>query len=930
MLFRYSSLMNEGGKKMKGTKVRRKWKLSAMAMLFAAGICLGTGESDAAVKTSLPQVDGLYVAEYTDWDESGHIKTDVDESGNTIPVNGDGAQIPWREQDNPDYLTDGVKDGWGQGFDVGDQKWFDYIADGKVTHVKASDLTITNMDGTPCDDITITANPDDPRMIDFQVNALKQVKITYNGADKNNVMIGVFALRSGFYTQKEMSIQSYVGDFVTAVRGTDKELYFHMTDDWEEAGFRMDDLKNAVEVEYWDQEKEEEQNLKGEDAAKYVSLDPVSTEDAHHLIYKVKLQGTDEIKNDSFHVRIHFTRFRIANEENEGSEDETWEEDRHIDVRLIKANALYAASLEDLTVKGSEYCYPEDAEFVSHGYFGAGSLGSPLYMLFARTDENGERKPVTDPARLTFYRSEWNEEKGAEELTKVDANVIKAEKAYEDSDIMKISYVGDAQSNGNEFIVAYEDTEPEGGNMDQALEVSFVTSDFEEIGTYKAASMSEASYTKELVTDGTADVVCYAGHMDISKEIPRNIINSVQLKNIQLTDEQGNDLSDKVSADDTVKMTASEDRGVVYGAKFTIPKGTLTSSAKMRLTFTLNSKGGDDVIRDYDTSVDLYIFYQPHTHTASEAWEKDTAYHWHVCAAGDGEVLDKEAHTWNAGVVTTAATTEKEGTKTYTCSVCGATKEEKLPKLPSSGTGTQDASGTGTSGTQPQEGGSAGTKTQEEQPKPAVGTTTTDKDGCVYTVTNISADGAVEAEFTSPGGKLKKVSILSKVTVNGVEAKVTAIADAAFANNKTVTAISIPATVKQIGKNACKNCTKLGSITIPKSVVRIGKAAFSGCTALKKVTFKTTAITTIEQGTFKNCKKLTAIIIPKNVKKIGKEAFAGNKKLKTITLKGTKITTMEKNAWKDVPSSAVVKTSKAKKKAYTTLLKKAGYKGKVK
>ena len=38
-------------------------------------------------------------------------------------------------------------------------------------------------------------------------------------------------------------------------------------------------------------------------------------------------------------------------------------------------------------------------------------------------------------------------------------------------------------------------------------------------------------------------------------------------------------------------------------------------------------------------------------------------------------------HSWNSGVVTTAATTSAAGVRTYTCSVCGATATETIPQL---------------------------------------------------------------------------------------------------------------------------------------------------------------------------------------------------------------------------------------------------------
>jgi hypothetical protein len=38
-------------------------------------------------------------------------------------------------------------------------------------------------------------------------------------------------------------------------------------------------------------------------------------------------------------------------------------------------------------------------------------------------------------------------------------------------------------------------------------------------------------------------------------------------------------------------------------------------------------------------------------------------------------------HSWDSGKVTTAATTAAEGVKTYTCTVCGVTRTEAIPKL---------------------------------------------------------------------------------------------------------------------------------------------------------------------------------------------------------------------------------------------------------
>lgn len=256
-----------------------------MVISGVAGMCVKNQEVKAMVTSTLPTLSGLYVAEYFDW-ENDKVKTDTDALGNTILVNGDGEQIRYQDQDNPEYLTNGMDEGWGQGFDNNDEKWFDYIEDGKVTHVNPSDLIITHLDGTPCNEITITANEQDPRVAVFHVSSLERVKISYRGAELNNTMIAEFALRTGFYTSENMSLESQITQDVNIADGKSKELYFHMTEEWEEAVFRVDSEK-AVTIRYWDDESKKDIELSGADTKDYVTITPISEEDPHHLIYKV-------------------------------------------------------------------------------------------------------------------------------------------------------------------------------------------------------------------------------------------------------------------------------------------------------------------------------------------------------------------------------------------------------------------------------------------------------------------------------------------------------------------------------------------------------------------------------------------------------------------------------------------------------------------
>ena len=73
---------------------------------------------------------------------------------------------------------------------------------------------------------------------------------------------------------------------------------------------------------------------------------------------------------------------------------------------------------------------------------------------------------------------------------------------------------------------------------------------------------------------------------------------------------------------------------------------------------------------------------ESHTHSYGTEWKSDSNNHWHECSCG--EKSDTAAHTWDSGTVTVQPTTDKEGEKTFTCTVCGRTKTETLGKLPPS------------------------------------------------------------------------------------------------------------------------------------------------------------------------------------------------------------------------------------------------------
>lgn len=83
-------------------------------------------------------------------------------------------------------------------------------------------------------------------------------------------------------------------------------------------------------------------------------------------------------------------------------------------------------------------------------------------------------------------------------------------------------------------------------------------------------------------------------------------------------------------------------------------------------------------------------------------------------------------------------------------------------------------------------------------------------------------------------------------------------------------------------------------------------------------------VTSIAQNCGKGCKNLTKLVVGENVTNIGKNAFSGCSKLKKINIKTKKLKKVGANAFKGINKKATISVPKAKKKAYTKLLKGKG------
>lgn len=136
-------------------------------------------------------------------------------------------------------------------------------------------------------------------------------------------------------------------------------------------------------------------------------------------------------------------------------------------------------------------------------------------------------------------------------------------------------------------------------------------------------------------------------------------------------------------------------------------------------------------------------------------------------------------------------------------------------------------------------------------------------------------------------GTATQVSVPSSIDGHAV----TAVAASAFANNATLTSVTLPASVTQIGDAAFSGCTSLAQVTLPASLQWLGAGAFSGCTSLVEVELPSTLVacgTTwsdqTPQGPFAGCTKLADVTVAEGAVTLPPFMLAGLDGLQTLTL----------------------------------------------
>ena len=353
----------------------------------------------------------------------------------------------------------------------------------------------------------------------------------------------------------------------------------------------------------------------------------------------------------------------------------------------------------------------------------------------------------------------------------------------------------------------------------------------------------------------------------------------------------------------------------------------------------------------------------PHVHEYGTTWKSDKTYHWKECECG--EVSDKAEHTWDAGKVTKEATATEAGEKTYTCTVCKATRTEVIPATgetpepphvheygttwKSDKTHHWKGCECGEVSDKAEHTWDAGKVTQEATATEA-GEKTYTCTACKVTRTEVipatgdtgSADPAEKpgkpenpgqqekpGQVEQPGQPAAPTTPAAPASQPVTEAVTEEEDEPLPAKGTILTDDSAKARFRVLsGEDDDPQVEYVG--TIDKKVTNIN---IPEVVTLDDIDYDVVAIAS---GAFKNNKNLKKIVIPESVERIGSKAFYGCKKLTNITIKTTGLTTktVGSKAFAKAGSNnykkLTVKVPKKQMKMYKKMLRKRGLSAKAK
>ena len=269
-----------------------------------------------------------------------------------------------------------------------------------------------------------------------------------------------------------------------------------------------------------------------------------------------------------------------------------------------------------------------------------------------------------------------------------------------------------------------------------------------------------------------------------------------------------------------------------------------------------------------------------HQHTYGAGWTYDATHHWHEATCEHtGEKDGYAEHTWDGGEVTTPATCTEAGEKTYTCTVCSATKTEVI-----AATGHSYAEEWSSDNTHHWHAATCGHDLMEDYAEHVFESGVCTTCGCTQPVTEGLAYTLInnDTEYEVSGiGTATDIEVFIPSAHKGLP--VTSIGEDAFYGSVWIKSVFIPDSVTSIGKGAFGDCYGLTSVTIGNGVTSIGEGTFGGCINLASIVIPN-GVTSIGDDAFEYCYSLTSIIIPESVTSIGDLVFDSCDNLASITV----------------------------------------------
>ena len=194
--------------------------------------------------------------------------------------------------------------------------------------------------------------------------------------------------------------------------------------------------------------------------------------------------------------------------------------------------------------------------------------------------------------------------------------------------------------------------------------------------TYTSRITKQATCT----TPGTMLYICTDNDDSYEKTIPATGHQHTELRNVKQAtcahagytgDTYCKDCNTKLSSGKTIaKKAHTWDAGKITKQATCTVNGTKTytcTSCKTTKTSSIAATGHTKELRNVKTATCAHAGYTGDTYC--KKCNKKLA---------TGKTIAQKAHTWNKGVVTTAATCTKQGVRTYTCTVCKGTKKVSI------------------------------------------------------------------------------------------------------------------------------------------------------------------------------------------------------------------------------------------------------------